>query len=197
MIRHLYSAALKPGTPPDKLSAWREALLGLRIEGMRSLDAAADLGLKEGNDGFGIVADFDDADAWRRYNQNEEHVRIRNEHAKPIVDAHRRVQFDMPEGRPTGRIRHIALISARPGTETARVEELAAALKAMPIEGMLSLHAGPDLGLFEGNAALGVVADFEDVEGFRRYDEDDEHNRIRRELLKPIAGWIGRLQFQP
>jgi len=77
MIRHLYTAKLKPGVRPEPIAAWREALLGLRIEGMQALLAGPDLELRAGNDSFAIVADFDDAEAWVRYDEDAEHNRIR------------------------------------------------------------------------------------------------------------------------
>jgi hypothetical protein len=40
------------------------------------------------------------------------------------------------------------------------------------------------------------VAEFEDEAAYRAYDTDAEHNRIRRELLAPIAERIERFQYE-
>ena len=196
MIRHLYTAKLKPGVRPEPIAAWREALLGLRIEGMQALLAGPDLELRAGNDSFAIVADFDDAEAWVRYDEDAEHNRIRRELAQPIVLVGHRVQFEPPEERPSGSIRNVTLIGARPEAARASIAELAAALRALTVEGMDWIDVEPDLGLREGNADLAVVADFNSIEAYHRYDQDEEHNRIRRELAGPITAWISRVQFR-
>jgi hypothetical protein len=63
------------------------------------------------------------------------------------------------------------------------------------VKGLETLVAGRDLGLRAGNADGLVVADFQDADAYRRYDADEEHNRIRRELLAPIVERIVRVQF--
>ncbi len=196
MIRHLYTAKLKPGARPEAVAAWREALLGLRVEGMQSLLAGPDLELRAGNDSYAIVADFNDAEAWRRYDEDAEHNRIRREHAQPIVLVGHRVQFEMPEERPSGSVRNVTLIGARPEAAPATIAELAAALRALRVDGMDWIQVEPDLGLREGNADLAVVADFDSIEAYHRYDQDEEHNRIRRELAGPNSAWVSRVQFR-
>jgi hypothetical protein len=37
--------------------------------------------------------------------------------------------------------------------------------------------------------------DLADADAYRRYDQDDEHNRIRRELLGPLCSEIARVQI--
>ncbi len=73
---------------------------------------------------------------------------------------------------------------------------MAAALRGVSTGGMLALTVGRDAGLRDGNAELGIVADFADEAAYRAYDEDAEHNRIRRELLAPILDHAERCQFR-
>lgn len=73
---------------------------------------------------------------------------------------------------------------------------MAAALRGVSTGGMLALTVGRDAGLREGNAELDIVADFADEAAYRTYDEDAEHNRIRRELLAPILDRAERCQFR-
>jgi len=42
---------------------------------------------------------------------------------------------------------------------------------------------------------LAIVSDFVDEDAYRDYDADPEHNRLRRDLLGPIAEHVERCQF--
>src|SRR5438105_15493357 len=103
---------------------------------MQARRAGPDLELRAGNDSFAIVADFDDAEAWVRYDADAEHNRIRRELAQPIVLVGHRVQFEHPEERPSGSIRNVTLIGARPGAAPASLAELAAGPPAPTGAGM-------------------------------------------------------------
>ena len=92
-------------------------------------------------------------------------------------------------------IRNVALMRLKEGVSAEQVDALTGALLAMKIKGMLELSAGRDLGLREGNFDYAVVADFEDEAGYRAYDLDAEHNRIRRELVAPIVERVERVQY--
>lgn len=87
-------------------------------------------------------------------------------------------------------------MNIKPGTEPAALERLADSLRALQVPGMLNLTAGPDAGLREGNAGFAIVADFDDEAAYRVYDEDAEHNRIRRELVAPVAESVTRCQYR-
>ena len=41
-----------------------------------------------------------------------------------------------------------------------------------------------------------IVVDLEDEAAYRIYDEDAEHNRIRRDLVAPITERVERLQYR-
>jgi hypothetical protein len=93
-------------------------------------------------------------------------------------------------------IRHVALIRFKPGTPSEQVDGAAAALRALSVDGMLELSVGRDAGFREGNADLAIVGDFADETAYRAYDQDAEHNRIRRELLAPILDHAERCQLR-
>jgi len=92
-------------------------------------------------------------------------------------------------------IRNVVVGRLRPDADTALLDAGLAALREMRIDGMLGLDCGRDLGLRDGNWDYTVTADLTDEAAYRRYDEDAEHNRIRKELLGPVSEQIVRVQF--
>ncbi len=93
-------------------------------------------------------------------------------------------------------IRNVVLAKLKPGTQPEQVERLTTELQGMQIPGMISLSVGTDAGLREGNMDMVIVTDLDDEDAYRRYDEDPEHNRIRRELVAPIAERVERIQYR-
>jgi hypothetical protein len=92
-------------------------------------------------------------------------------------------------------IRNVVVGRLRPDVSRETVEQALAAIVALAPEGCLDLRVGVDAGLREGNWGFSIVGDFVDEDAYRRYDLDDEHNRIRRELFAPISEEIVRIQF--
>jgi hypothetical protein len=92
-------------------------------------------------------------------------------------------------------IRNVVVGRVRPEVPRDRVEEALAAIRALRPAGCLDLRAGVDAGLRPGNWSFSITADFVDADAYHRYDLDDEHNRIRRELFGPISEDIVRVQF--
>jgi hypothetical protein len=92
-------------------------------------------------------------------------------------------------------IRNVVVGRLKPGVDRARAEEALAAIVALEPEGCLDMKVGVDAGLREGNWDFSITADFVDVESYRRYDEEAEHNRVRRELFAPISEELVRIQF--
>jgi hypothetical protein len=197
LITHIYVAKLKPHTSDEKLVAWLDALDELRIEGMIELRNGVDLGLRDGNYDVAITADFVDAAAWHRYNDDELHNQIRAEHAKPIVVDQRRVQFMRNRHfNVPGDIRNVTVIDFKDDAPSDQGTKLAQRLLQLNCRGMHHLDAGIDLGLQAGNGAVGVVCDFDSTEAYAVYDADELHNRIRAEDVKPFADKIRRVQFE-
>ncbi len=88
------------------------------------------------------------------------------------------------------------LFSVRQGTRPDQIHAVGRAMKALRFEGCGRWEMVQDLGLREGNLPYAFVSEFEDEAAYRAYDTDAEHNRIRRELLAPIAERIERFQYE-
>ena len=95
MIRNIVLVKLKAGHDPAVIAEAQQALLDLNCPGTLSYVIGDDLGLREGNWSFAIVADFTDTDAYRAYDQDPAH-----NHARagliPLTEQIARVQFEMP-----------------------------------------------------------------------------------------------------
>ncbi|HEX6547604.1 MAG TPA: Dabb family protein [Candidatus Dormibacteraeota bacterium] len=93
-------------------------------------------------------------------------------------------------------IRNVTLIKFKPGTTPEQIDRIENALLAMGVPGTIHLSVGRDAGLREGNMDAAVVSDHEDEEAYRSYDQDPEHNRIRRELVGPVTERVERVQYR-
>ena len=95
MIRNIVLVKLKAGQDPAVVAKAQQAFLDLNCPGTLSYVIGDDLGLREGNWSFAIVADFTDAQAYRAYDQDPAH-----NHARagliPLTEQIARVQFEMP-----------------------------------------------------------------------------------------------------
>jgi hypothetical protein len=95
-------------------------------------------------------------------------------------------------------IRNVVVGSVRDGVTDEQIEQALTAIRELRVDGVELVGAalGRDLGLREGNASFAITVDLVDEDAYRRYDTDEEHNRIRRELFAPIAASIQRVQFR-
>lgn len=93
-------------------------------------------------------------------------------------------------------IRNVVLGRLRPDASPALLDQALAALSGVAVDGLLDLRVGRDAGLrATGNWDYAITVDLADADSYRRYDQDDEHNRIRRELLGPLCSEIARVQI--
>jgi Stress responsive A/B Barrel Domain len=92
-------------------------------------------------------------------------------------------------------IRNVVLVKLRDGYDAAEAAAIQKGLLGLGCPGTLSYTVGDDLGLREGNWSFAIVADFTDVDAYRAYDQDSEHNRIRARLA-PMAEQVARAQFE-
>lgn len=93
-------------------------------------------------------------------------------------------------------IRNVVVARLRPDATREDAEQGLTAMKALQIDGLLDMKVGRDAGLREGNWDLAITADFADAAAYQRYDADEEHNRIRREIFAVICAEIVRIQFE-
>ena len=93
-------------------------------------------------------------------------------------------------------IRNVVLGRLRPDTDPALIDQALAGIVALNIPGTVVARAGRDAGLRPGNWDYAITSDFEDEDAYRRYDQDESHNRLRREFFGPLSAEIARLQFE-
>ena len=85
---------------------------------------------------------------------------------------------------------------ARQAADAALLQEGLAGIAALKFPGMLAMSTGADLGLRDGGWSFAITNDWQDVESYRVYDADEEHNRLRREIFAKICQDIARVQIE-
>jgi hypothetical protein len=97
VIRHVVCLTWKVDTTDEAVEAVRAALVELpgQIPEIRDYAVGSDLGVVDGNAHFAIVADFDDVDAWRRYQRHPAHEAVLAERIRPILAARAAVQLEL------------------------------------------------------------------------------------------------------
>jgi hypothetical protein len=95
MIRNVVVGRLKPGVEPAAIQPALDAIAGLRPGGLVSCKLGVDRKLRESSWDFAITSDFVDEAAYRVYDAEEEHNRIRREMFAPLCAEIARVQFDI------------------------------------------------------------------------------------------------------
>jgi hypothetical protein len=95
MIRHVAMFTWKPETTvaQQELVSTELAKLPPLLTGLRAYSFGADAGLNEGNADFVVVADFDDADAYRGYRDHPEHVKLATQVIGPITARRMAIQI--------------------------------------------------------------------------------------------------------
>ena len=97
MIRNVVVGTVKDGVGPDEVERALQSLRDLRVEGVDlRLVAGQDLGLRDGNASYVITVDLDSEEAYRVYDADEEHNRLRREYFAPISASIQRIQFALP-----------------------------------------------------------------------------------------------------
>jgi hypothetical protein len=93
-------------------------------------------------------------------------------------------------------IRNVVLGKLREGVALAAVEPALAAIVALDPPGLLDCRVGTDLRLRDESWDFAITSDFADEAAYRAYDEEAEHNRVRREMFAPVCAEIARVQFE-
>ena len=94
-------------------------------------------------------------------------------------------------------LRHVVLFTWKAEVNDVAVRAFADGLAALPdqIPDIASYRFGPDMALGGGNDDFALVADFADVEAYRRYAEHPAHRHLIAELLLPILGGRHAVQY--
>src|SRR3954454_14901930 len=95
-------------------------------------------------------------------------------------------------------LRHVVLFTWSDAADEHRRASTLAAIRRLPDEvgGMTSFAVGNDLGLRKGNAHTALVADFPDVEAYRRYAQDPAHLAIIAEHITPYLAARTSAQYE-
>ncbi|OWY61399.1 hypothetical protein B7486_63980 [cyanobacterium TDX16] len=85
-------------------------------------------------------------------------------------------------------IQHCVLITFVPEATDEQQQAVVEGLRALPstIETIVSYHVGLDLGFADGNASVGIVAQFADEAGWRTYQDHPDHQAVIADLIAPI-----------
>jgi hypothetical protein len=95
VIRNIVLVKLKPRQDSWAVAQAQQAFLDLNCPGTLSYVIGDDLGLREGNWSFAIVADFTDTAAYRAYDQDPAHNQARAV-LIPMTEQIARIQFEVP-----------------------------------------------------------------------------------------------------
>ena len=95
MIRNIVLVKLKPKQDSAAVKKAQQAFLDLDCPGTLAYEIGDDLGLREGNWSFAIVADFTDAEAYRAYDRDSAHNEARAG-LVPLTEQIARIQFEVP-----------------------------------------------------------------------------------------------------
>jgi len=95
VLRHVVCLTWTDDATPEAVAAVEAGLAELpaRIPELRAYRFGTDLGLASGNADFAVVADFDDADGWRRYTDHPAHQAVLRDRIRPILASRVAVQF--------------------------------------------------------------------------------------------------------
>lgn len=97
MIRHVALFRLKEDAPAGTQQAVEDGLfvLAQTIESISAYHYGADLGIREGNFDFGVVADFEDESAFLAYADHPAHLAFIKERVAPVITERASVQFEI------------------------------------------------------------------------------------------------------
>ncbi|WP_249009717.1 Dabb family protein [Conexibacter sp. DBS9H8] len=96
MIRNVVMVALREDHDRAEVAAVQAGFRALDPPGCRRYTLGDDLGLRDGNWSFAIVADFEDEVSYRAYDLDAEHNRLRARLALQVSEI-ARVQFELSD----------------------------------------------------------------------------------------------------
>ena len=97
MLRHVVRFAWTPEATGQQKQRMAEELgkLPAAIGEIRSYRFGPDAGINQGRYDFALVADFDDADAYRTYRDHPVHRAVIDQHILPIVARRVSAQYEL------------------------------------------------------------------------------------------------------
>ncbi len=97
MIRHIAMLTLKPDAPDTAVQSLEEglSLLGQTITEIAAYTYGSDLGLRDGNYDFAVVADFENDEDFKIYADHPDHQAFIQDRVAPILEKRVSVQFEI------------------------------------------------------------------------------------------------------
>jgi len=97
MVRHVAMFTFKKDAPADTAARLEEGLflLAQTITEIAAYTYGADLGLREGNYDFAVVADFQNADDFKTYAAHPDHLAFIKDRVTPVIAERVAIQFDL------------------------------------------------------------------------------------------------------
>jgi hypothetical protein len=95
-------------------------------------------------------------------------------------------------------IYHVVVIRWKPDLPVGQVEKIVQRLNALPasVPSLRKMRCSPDLGWAAGNFDFGLVAEFEDRQGWQVYMEAREHRVMVSEFMAPWIETRTAVQFE-
>ncbi|MEX1105391.1 MAG: Dabb family protein [Ilumatobacteraceae bacterium] len=95
-------------------------------------------------------------------------------------------------------ITHVVSFRWKPGTTPDQVAAISAGLSTLPdaVASIRSYRHGVDVGAGTGNFDYSIVATFDDVDGWREYDEHPTHVSVRTDIVRPHIAERAAVQFE-
>ena len=95
-------------------------------------------------------------------------------------------------------LRHVVTLTFRDDTTPEDVDEVLAALRALPdaIPELEGYVVGADVGRSEGNATVAIVADFASWAGYEAYRDHPRHVAVATDLILPRLAGRGAVQHE-
>lgn len=95
-------------------------------------------------------------------------------------------------------IRHVVTLTFRDDTTDEQVATILEGLGELPgaIPELRSYVFGTDLGRSEGNASLGIVADFDSWDDFQAYRDHPRHVAVGTDLILPVLADRSAVQHE-
>jgi Stress responsive A/B Barrel Domain len=94
-------------------------------------------------------------------------------------------------------VRHVVVFRWRPDVTAEDIAAIDDALAALPgqVPSLRAYHHGADLQLGEGRWDYGIVAECDDVEGFRAYESHPAHQRVVVDVIRPCVAERAAVQI--
>lgn len=94
-------------------------------------------------------------------------------------------------------LRHVVMMQLSNHATEADVTAIVEGLRGLPalVPEIRSYSVGVDVGLAEGNYDLVVVGDFDDVDGYKAYSANADHQAVISERIKPFMAARSAVQY--